>query len=827
MRVLIVSAHYPPNFVSGGTLQPQRVAQELQRRGHDVHVYAGWIGDGRAPGEAWTETGDGLPVRWIATTPWTTWGDDRNHDNPTVAADFEQFVDAWKPDIVHLHSLQAVGGQLVTIAQRAARVVLTMHDFWWCCGRQFLVPPSMQPCSLVVDAGDCPCALDNKWLVHRNRWLREQLPAADVVLTPSAVAASVLAANGLAPDRLEVDENGMPEASISAPRRAPSHGDGVAFLYAGGSEEMKGVHVLSAACALLADTPGWRLLAYGAAPWFGDHTVDLSSVPVDLRPRFNPTELGTVLAGVDVLVLPSVMRESYSLLTREALARGIPVICAASLGPEEVVRDGRNGLIVPAADPAALADAMRRVVVDHDLLQRLRAAAQGGELRSMQDQVDGLERRYAALLDAGRPPAQDTTLRHVLFIVGSQGAPLRYRVQLPAEALALLGIQSDIRWYTDPDLRLLAEAADVVVVYRSPATPALLTTIESTRARGRPVLYDADDLIFDPDIAADIPALRILPPAEAAHWLEGVRRYRTTMEACDAYIAATDPLARHAERTVGIPAERFANGAGNVFGRLADRELRRPRRPGPPRIGYLSGTDTHDEDWAWIEDAIAGVLDDTDAELWLVGHVPSSPGLERFEDRVRRLPFRSWTTLPALLRDLDVNLAPLVLGSEFNEAKSAVKWLEAALCATPTVASATEPMVQAIEDGVDGFLARSNDEFAEAVVRLLRDGALRATIGDRARRDALLGLSSHLQGERYRALLVRAMQRVEQGNRRVPNPSWEPAVVDEPPSAQPIDPYPDVTDVDRRAQRFAPVRRLRSIAGRAGRVAQRARRRAP
>src|SRR5262245_32756237 len=114
MRVLIVSAHYPPNFVSGGTLQPQRMARELLHRGHDVCGYAGWIGDGREAGEAWTDTEDGVPVRWIATTPWTTWGDDRNHDNPTVAADFEQFVSAWNPEIVHLHSLQALGAQLVT-----------------------------------------------------------------------------------------------------------------------------------------------------------------------------------------------------------------------------------------------------------------------------------------------------------------------------------------------------------------------------------------------------------------------------------------------------------------------------------------------------------------------------------------------------------------------------------------------------------------------------------------------------------------------------------------------------------------------------------------
>lgn len=57
VRILVVSAHFPPNFVSGGTLVPQRTAVALQRRGHDVAVYAGCRGD---------LNGDDRP----ATRPW-------------------------------------------------------------------------------------------------------------------------------------------------------------------------------------------------------------------------------------------------------------------------------------------------------------------------------------------------------------------------------------------------------------------------------------------------------------------------------------------------------------------------------------------------------------------------------------------------------------------------------------------------------------------------------------------------------------------------------------------------------------------------------------
>src|SRR5512135_2685584 len=93
MRILHVSAHFPPNFVSGGTLVPQRLARGLRGRGHEVAVYAGRLDPARRPLDSWTETDEtGLPVRWVVSTPWTGWGDRRNFDNPPVAAAFAAFL---------------------------------------------------------------------------------------------------------------------------------------------------------------------------------------------------------------------------------------------------------------------------------------------------------------------------------------------------------------------------------------------------------------------------------------------------------------------------------------------------------------------------------------------------------------------------------------------------------------------------------------------------------------------------------------------------------------------------------------------------------------
>jgi glycosyltransferase involved in cell wall biosynthesis len=303
------------------------------------------------------------------------------------------------------------------------------------------------------------------------------------------------------------------------------------------------------------------------------------------------------------------------------------------------------------------------------------------------------------------------------------------------------------------------------------------------------LLFDVDDLIFDPDVADEIPALAMLPPPDAALWLEGVQRYRTTMEACDAFVASTAPLARHAHTVTGLPVEQFDNGVGIVMARLADAARRQPRTAGPRRIGYFSGTDTHDRDWASIEPAVIDVLERRPSlELWLGGKLGPAPALEQFGERVRRLPTVPWQAMPRLLRDLDVNLAPMQLGSRFNEAKSPIKWLEAALVQTPTVASPTEPFVDAIRGGTTGLLATEPDDWVGTIEQLLDDDEARARMGRMAGRDALLEWGPTIQGRRYLAILERAVERGASRGARRPS-GWDPVAVDERPAPKVLEPY--------------------------------------
>ena len=82
------------------------------------------------------------------------------------------------------------------------------------------------------------------------------------------------------------------------------------------------------------------------------------------------TDVGAILAAADVFVL-STRSEVFSVATLEALAAGVPVVTSDVPGFEEVFANGREGLRVPPGEPAALADAVERLLDDADVRERL------------------------------------------------------------------------------------------------------------------------------------------------------------------------------------------------------------------------------------------------------------------------------------------------------------------------------------------------------------------------------------------------------------------------------------------------------------------------
>lgn len=788
MRIVQVSAHFPPDFVSGGTLMPQRCAQAMAERGHESYVFAGDLNSLQPLREKETVE-NGIPVHWIGISPFLSWADVKNYNNPAADKAFARYLATVEPDIVHFHALQTLGGGLLDTAREVgAKIVVTMHDFWWICSRQFLVDREFQPCSIVRDCGECQCAVTSDWLTARNSWLAERLAHADLILVPSAAMGQAIIANGIPAKRVRVNENGVDPIEVGE-RRGPA--SGVRFLYAGGGDRLKGFHILADAVTSARVHLGTSLSIYGA-------NLEGSPGWVESRPAFDPTDLPDILARHDVLIVPSLARESHSILTREALSAGLAVITSNTPGPSEAVEDGRNGRVIAPGSTEQLTAALEELS-DPAVAAELMGRGSVAPTATPQEQMAELEAYYHELVTGhnvglgAAGEAIEQLIRSVVIITGIQGASCRYRAHLPVEALATRGIHATIHAYRDPVLPQRVLEADAVIFYRVPATPQVLDLMESIRSAERmiPIIGDVDDLIFDPEIEPLIDSLATLTKAERDLWREGIHRYRTTFENCDYFIGSTQTVSREATRLLGIPAHTYHNGVSALLAKISEREMAKERTPGPLRVGFFSGTKTHDADWASIEPAIARVLDARpEVELWLGGLVVPTAVMDPFKDRIVTLPLVPWQKLPSYLRDVDVCLAPLTGGSIFNEAKSAIKWLEAALVETPTVASPTQPFREVIRNGETGFLASAVDEWTEQILALLDDDALRAKIGSAARQHALLTLSPAVQGEEAEAILREAWVHVGKHGHRARS-HFPPVANDEPytPLEAEVEPY--------------------------------------
>jgi hypothetical protein len=123
-------------------------------------------------------------------------------------------------------------------------------------------------------------------------------------------------------------------------------------------------------------------------------------------------------------------------------------------------------------------------------------------------------------------------------------------------------------------------------------------------------------------------------------------------------------------------------------------------------------------------------------QVWLhvSGHLALDSRFHAYREHIRRAPFVAWQELPNLVAQVDVNLAPLEVENPFCQAKSEIKYTEAALVGVPTIASPTEAFSYAIRPGETGLLAGGMDAWVESLARLIDDPDERSRLGENARR---------------------------------------------------------------------------------------------
>ena len=419
MKILVVVHDYLPAHLGGSELHAHQTAVELARRGHEVTALFTERDLSAEQGELRRGELDGVAT--IEAVHQREYEDVRETWVQARSAEvLDRVLDELRPDVVHFHHLALWGSRCLRVAREAGcRVLLTLHDYHLVCDRATLLRSDGELCT-GGPTGDCTdCLRDHPLLPERHPGGAHRTPEA--LLALAAIARREQHANDLAsvrrvicPSRfladlfveaelLRPEQVVVLEAGYPGPRREPRPAppaDGPATPlrvgYVGGIYPSKGLHVLVDAMGHLRDAPV-ELHVHGILDWFPDYVDALrraaTGLPVHFHGRFEPARLDDVLAGVDVLVVPSVWYENMPITIQEAFRNGLPVVTTDLGGMAEAVEHGVSGLTFPRGDARALADRLRALASDRALLARL--AAGRPPITTLEEVVDELERLYA------------------------------------------------------------------------------------------------------------------------------------------------------------------------------------------------------------------------------------------------------------------------------------------------------------------------------------------------------------------------------------------------------------------------------------------------
>jgi len=213
-------------------------------------------------------------------------------------------------------------------------------------------------------------------------------PSIDRLIAPSGAVAAKVRAEGRGAAEITVVPNGVDLDRFSPHRSSQEMAEVRASLGIPPGAFLIGVvarlepekghrYLLEALPPILDAVPDAWLLLVGEGSQTDALRAQAGSLALPARQKVVvagfQTDVGAVTQALDVAVLPS-LREAQGLVLLEAMAAGRPVVASAVGGIPETVRDGVDGVLVPPADPDALAAAIIRLAGDAQLRDRLAAA---------------------------------------------------------------------------------------------------------------------------------------------------------------------------------------------------------------------------------------------------------------------------------------------------------------------------------------------------------------------------------------------------------------------------------------------------------------------
>jgi glycosyltransferase involved in cell wall biosynthesis len=355
------------------------------------------------------------------------------------------------------------------------------------------------------------------------------------------------------------------------------------------------------------------------------------------------------------------------------------------------------------------------------------------------------------------PPPGVHPEKFVLMVSGSPGDAQRYRCSNKLEEFEYLGLTADSVVAEQANWERDLWRYEMFLLHRVQNESRVERFIKRARQLKKPVIYDTDDLVFDERPDRLSPVTRYYNKQELRLHRNFVYRNGRALELCDAAIVSTERLRDSIKELFPDKVVYLhRNAASRKFVELTETVRSTYVRPKTDliRIAYVSGSKTHKDDFAECVRPLRRLLQAyPQVRLMAVGHIDIPVEVKDLASQVEAVPPVPWYQVPLCYGMVDINLAPLELNNFFTESKSELKYFEPALMEIPTAASDIAPFRVGIKHGETGFLCGNEDQWYDALERLVLDAGLRARIGQAARADVLTRYTTQARSENLKLIL--------------------------------------------------------------------------
>lgn len=418
MKIVLTSHQFLPEYSAGTEVLTLETARALRAQGHDVSVFTS--GPSKDDGGRCVDyVYDGFRVRRYIPKPTGRKGayDAARHeyDDRDLSLLFETYLAEIRPDVVHFFHLMRLTTSAVQAAERLGiATVLTPTDFWAICPAAQLRLPDNSVCA-GADPDGINCVkhmlrtirpakklyfldslpgpvlrlvlsmLDNsplsRWrpvvnirsLRQRLSYIRQALGGVGRIVAPSKIMLELLQRHGYHSEQMVLSRYGLVGVQDYPAHHPVSNRNGPVIGFIGSLCLHKGAHVLLKAVATLPPELRFSLQIYGSELENLEYSHLLRELAgtdprITFAGAFPNGRIGEVLAGIDVLCVPSIWLENIPLVLLSAQAAKVPAIVTHLGGMSEVVEDGVNGFVFPSGDHEALAAIIGKLVCDPALL---------------------------------------------------------------------------------------------------------------------------------------------------------------------------------------------------------------------------------------------------------------------------------------------------------------------------------------------------------------------------------------------------------------------------------------------------------------------------